>query len=186
MIAIIILAVVVILVFFCISLYNRLIRMRNNRENAFANIDVQLKQRHDLVPQLVECVKGYATHEKETFQKVTELRNQAVNAQGIDNKIAAENALTSALSGLKVTLEAYPELKANQNFLQLQGEVSDIENKLAATRRYFNSATREYNNATETFPANIIAGMFNFKRGTMFEIPDTERAELDKAPDIKF
>jgi LemA protein len=160
--------------------------MRNARENAFGNIDVQLKQRHDLVPQLVECVKGYAAHEKETFQRVTELRNQAVAAQGMENKIAAENALSSALSGLKVTLENYPELKANQNFLQLQGEISDIENKLAATRRFFNSATKEFNNAVETFPANIVAGMFHFTRGAMFEIPQEERAAYDKAPDFKF
>jgi LemA protein len=183
---IIIVALVVVIILYCIGLYNRLVRMRNNRENAFGNIDVQLKQRHDLVPQLVECVKGYAAHEKETFQRVTELRNQAVNAQGMENKIAAENALSTALSGLKVTLEAYPELKANQNFLQLQGEISDIENKLAATRRFFNSATKEYNNAAETFPANIVAGMFHFQRGGMFEIPQEDRATYDKAPDIKF
>jgi LemA protein len=186
MTGIIILAIVVILVFWLVALYNRLVRMRNNRENAFGNIDVQLKQRHDLVPQLVECVKGYAAHEKETFEHVTELRNQAVAAQGIDNKIAAENALSSALSGLKVTLENYPELKANQNFLQLQGEISDIENKLAATRRFFNSATKEYNNAVETFPANIVAGMFHFVRGAMFEIPQEQREAYDKAPDFKF
>jgi LemA protein len=186
MTGLIVLVVVAILVIYCISLYNRLVRMRNNRENAFANIDVQLKQRHDLVPQLVECVKGYAAHEKETFQKVTELRNQAVAAQGLENKIAAENALTSALSGLKVTLENYPELKANQNFLQLQGEISDIENKLAATRRFFNSATKEYNNAVETFPANIVSGMFHFQRGTMFEVPQEQREEYDKAPEFKF
>jgi LemA protein len=186
MTTIIIIAVVVILAIACISIYNNLVRMRNNRENAFSNIDVQLKQRHDLVPQLVATVKGYATHERETLERVIQLRNQAVSAVGIDDKIKAENALSGALAGLKVTLEAYPELKANQNFLQLQTEVSDIENKLAASRRYFNSATKEYNNACETFPANILAGMMGFHRETMFEVSQTERAILDKAPEINF
>ena len=117
MTAIIILVVVIILIIWAISLYNRLVKLRNNRENAFADIDVQLKQRHDLVPQLVETVKGYAAHEKETFEKVVAARNNAVSAKSIDDKIVAENALSSALAGLKVTLEAYPELKANQNFM---------------------------------------------------------------------
>ena len=128
MTGIIILGVVVLLVLWFISIYNNLVRLRNNRENAFANIDVQLKQRYDLVPQLVSTVKGYASHEKEVFMRVTEARSAAVNAQSIDDKIKADNLLTSALQGLKVTLEAYPELKANQNFLQLQTEISDIEN----------------------------------------------------------
>lgn len=145
--------VVIVLVVWLISVYNNLVRMRNNRENAFANIDVQLKQRFDLIPQLVASVKGYATHEKEVFLQVTQARTATANAQSIDDKIKADNLLTSALQGLKVTLEAYPELKANQNFLQLQSEISDIENKLAAARRFFNSATREYNNAVETFLA---------------------------------
>jgi len=183
---IIIIAVVVLLVLWCISLYNNLVRMRNNRENAFANIDVQLKQRHDLIPQLVSTVKGYATHERELLQKVTEARSAAMSATSINDKIQAENALTSALSGLKVQLEAYPDLKANQNFLQLQGEISDIENKLAATRRFFNSATREFNNAVQVFPSSIIAGMFHFHTEPMFEVPKEERAAYDKAPEIKF
>ena len=113
-------------------------------------------------------------------------RNGALSAQGIDAKIAAENSLTSALAGLKVTLEAYPDLKANANFMQLQGEIADVENKLAAVRRYFNSATKEYNNAIETFPANVLAGMFGFRREPMFEVAAGDRASLDKAPDIKF
>ncbi len=168
------------------GIYNRIVRLRNNRENAFADIDVQLKQRHDLIPQLVATVKGYAAHEKETLDRVIQARNGAVSARTIDDKIAAENALTSALAGLKVTLEAYPDLKANTNFLQLQGEIADVENKLAAVRRYFNSATREYNNAIETFPANVLAGMFGFRREPMFEVAAGERASLDKAPEIKF
>ena len=168
------------------GIYNRIVRLRNNRENAFADIDVQLKQRHDLIPQLVAAVKGYAAHEKETLDRVIQARNGAVSARTIDDKIAAENTLTSALAGLKVTLEAYPDLKANTNFLQLQGEIADVENKLAAVRRYFNSATREYNNAIETFPANVLAGMYGFRREPMFEVAAGERASLDKAPEIKF
>lgn len=186
MIAIIVSAVVLLLVFVVAGIYNRIVRLRNNRENAFADIDVQLKQRHDLIPQLVSTVKGYAAHEKETLDRVVQARNGAVGARTIDDKIAAENILSSALSGLKVTLEAYPDLKANTNFLQLQDEISDVENKLAAVRRYFNSATREYNNAIETFPANVLAGMFGFRREQMFEVAASDRASLDKAPEIKF
>ncbi|MDO4160106.1 MAG: LemA family protein [Prevotellaceae bacterium] len=185
-VGIIILVVVVLLAIWCVSLYNNLVKLRNNRENAFANIDVQLKQRHDLVPQLVSTVKGYATHEREVLQKVTEARSAAMGATTINEKVNAENALSSALAGLKVSLEAYPELKANQNFLQLQNEISDIENKLAAVRRFFNSATRELNNAVETFPSNIFAKMFGFKKEPMFEVPQAERATYDKAPEIKF
>lgn len=186
MIAIIVSAVVLLLILIGAGIYNRIVRLRNNRENAFADIDVQLKQRHDLIPQLVATVKGYAAHEKETLDRVIQARNGAVSARTIDDKIAAENTLTSALAGLKVTLEAYPDLKANTNFLQLQGEIADVENKLAAVRRYFNSATREYNNAIETFPANVMAGMFGFRREPMFEVAAGERASLDKAPEIKF
>ena len=184
--SIIIILVAVLLVLWVVTSYNSLVRLRNNRENAFANIDVQLKQRHDLIPQLVATVKGYATHEREVLQRVTEARTAAMSALGINEKIAAENALSSALAGLKVSLEAYPELKANQNFLQLQTEIADVENKLAAVRRFFNSATRELNNAVETFPSNILAGMFGFTRQPMFEIPQESRAQLDKAPDIQF
>lgn len=183
---IIILIVVVVLVLWGVSLYNNLVKLRNNRENAFANIDVQLKQRHDLVPQLVATVKGYATHEKETFQRVTEARAAAMGATTINDKIKAENALSGALAGLKVSLEAYPELKANQNFLQLQQEVADLENKLASVRRFFNSATKELNNAVQTFPSNIFAKMFGFQKEPMFEVPQEERAALDKAPVISF
>ncbi len=178
--------IVLLLIFWVIGIYNNLVRMRNNRENAFANIDVQLKQRHDLVPQLVATVKGYATHEKTLLESVTAARSAAVNATGINDKIAAENQLSAALSGLRVNLEAYPDLKANQNFLQLQGEISDLENKLAATRRFFNSATKELNNAVQTFPANLLAGMFGFHKEPLFEVNAQERATLDKAPEINF
>ena len=181
----IVLGVILLLVLILISLYNKLVKLRNHRENAFADIDVQLKQRHDLIPQLVESVKGYAAHEKETLDRVVAARSGAMNARTIDDKIVAENALTSALAGLKVQLEAYPDLKANQNFLQLQEEISDVENKLAAVRRYFNSATRELNNAVQTFPSNIVAGMFGFRKEIMFDLGDN-RAALEEAPKIKF
>ena len=181
----VILGVLVILLFWAIGKYNLFVKLRNNRENAFADIDVQLKQRHDLIPQLVATVKGYAAHEKETLEMVVNARNGAVNAKSIDEKIVAENALSSALAGLKVTVERYPDLKANTNFLHLQEEVSDIENKLSAVRRFFNSATKELNTAIEMFPANIIAGMFGFKKEMMFDL-GSERKSLEKAPEISF
>ena len=185
-IGIIILVIVVLIALWAVGIYNNLVKLRNNRENAFANIDVQLKQRHDLIPQLVATVKGYADHEKEVLTRVTEARSAAMNATSINDKIQAENALTSALAGLKVSLEAYPDPKANQNFLQLQNEISDIENKLAAVRRFFNSATKELNNAVQTFPSNLLAGIFGFKKEPMFEVPQSERADIEKAPEIKF
>ena len=183
---IIVIVVVVLIALYLISLYNRMVKLRNNRENAFANIDVQLKQRHDLIPQLVATVKGYAQHEKQLLEEVTRARTAAMGATTIDDKIQAEGQLTAALNGLKVAVEAYPDLKANQNFMQLQGEISDIENKLAAVRRFFNSATKELNNAVETFPGNIFASMFGFKREMMFEVGETERVQLEKAPEISF
>lgn len=185
-VGIIILIIVVLLVVWVICLYNNLIKLRNNRENAFANIDVQLKQRHDLIPQLVATVKGYATHEREVLEHVTEARAAAMSATTIDDKINAENQLTQALAGLRVSLEAYPDLKANQNFLQLQDEIADVENKLSAVRRFFNSTTRELNNAVETFPSLIVARMCGFGKEPMFEIPKEERNSYDKAPDINF
>jgi len=173
------------LVFYFIALFNRLVKLGNHRENAFADIDVQLKQRYDLIPQLVETVKGYAKHEKETLARVIELRNQAVAATSIDGKIAAENQLSGLMEGLKVTLEAYPDLKANKNFLQLQEEMSDIENKLASVRRFFNSATKEYNNAIQTFPSNIVARMFGLSKAPMFDL-GADRVTLDAAPKVSF
>lgn len=181
-----ILVIVLLLVIWAVSIYNNLVKLRNNRENAFANIDVQLKQRYDLIPQLVSTVKGYATHEREVLERVTAARSAAMGATTVNEKVQADNMMTSALAGLKVSLEAYPELKANQNFLQLQGEISDVENKLAATRRFFNSATKELNNGVQTFPAVLFAGMFGFHREPMFEVPAAERANYDKAPEVKF
>ena len=181
----IVIVVIAIVGIWLVSLYNRLVKLRNNRENAFADIDVQLKQRHDLVPQLVATVKGYAAHEKETLDRVVSARNGAMAAQTIDDKIKAENLLSAALNGLKVTVEAYPDLKANQNFMHLQEEIADLENKLAAVRRYFNSATRELNNAVETFPSNLVAGMFGFKKEIMFDLGE-QRTSLEEAPKISF
>jgi LemA protein len=183
---IIIIAAVVMITLMLISLYNRLVRLRNNREQAFSDIDVQLKQRHDLIPQLVEAVKGYMKHEKEVLTRVTDARSNAIQATGINEKIAAENQLSQALQGLQISVEAYPDLKANQNFINLQEEISDVENKLAASRRFFNSATKEFNNSVEVIPSNIVAGMFGFKREQMFDLGVEQRENLDKAPEIKF
>jgi LemA protein len=182
----IVIGVILLIVIWVISLYNGLVRLRNRRQNAFADIDVQLRQRHDLVPQLVETVKGYAAHEKELLLKVTEARSAAMAATTIDDKIKAEQQLTAALAGLKVQVEAYPDLKANQNFLQLQEELSDIENKLAAARRFFNAATTEYNNAVESFPGNLIARNFGFKREIMFDLGADTRKTMEEPPKIQF
>jgi len=179
------LAIIVIAVLMVVSLYNRLVRLRNNREQAFADVDVQLKQRHDLIPQLVDSVKGYMGHERGVLTDITEARTNAMKATTINEKIEAENKLSTALEGLKVSVEAYPDLKASQNFLDLQNEISDVENKIAAARRFFNSATKELNVATELFPSNLIATLFNFKREPMFEL-GAQRAEAEQPPKIQF
>ena len=179
------LAIIVLVVLMIVSLYNRLVRLRNNREQAFADVDVQLKQRHDLIPQLVDSVKGYMGHERGVLTDITEARSNAMKATTINEKIAAENKLSTALEGLKVSVEAYPDLKASQNFMELQNEISDIENKIAAARRFFNSATKELNVATELFPSNLIATLFNFKREPMFELGD-QRAAAEEPPKIQF
>jgi LemA protein len=183
---IVIIALIALLVFWLIGLYNRLVRYKNNRENAFADIDVQLRQRNDLIPQLVSTVKGYATHEKDLLESVTHARAAVMNAGSINDKIQADTRLTQALQGLRVSVEAYPDLKANTNFLQLQEEISDIENKLAAARRYFNGATRELNNAVETFPANLIAKNFGFSRQPMYELSAEQRSTMETPPQINF
>jgi LemA protein len=182
----IVILVIAVIVIWIIAIYNTLVRLRMNRENAFADIDVQLKQRHDLIPQLVGAVKGYMQHESGTFEKITQLRQKAINASSINEKIAAEQELSSALSGLTIQVEAYPDLKASANFMQLQQELGDIENKLAAVRRYFNSATKELNIAIQKFPNVLFAGMFGFKEEPMFDLGVTQRQELDKAPEVKF
>ena len=182
----IVVGVLVLIVIWVISLYNGLVRLRNRRQNAFADIDVQLRQRHDLVPQLVDTVKGYATHERELLTKITEARSAAISATTIDDKIKAEQTLGTALQGLKVSVEAYPDLKANQNFLQLQEELSDIENKLAAARRFFNGATTVYNISVESFPGNMIARNFGFKREILYDLGEDTRKQMEEPPKIQF
>lgn len=181
----VILALVVILILWMISLYNRLVRLRNNRENAFADIDVQLRMRHDLIPQLVEAVRGYMKHESSVLQNVTDARANAIKAATIDDKIQAEQQLSTALRGLNVAVEAYPDLKASTNFMQLQQEIADVENKLAAARRFFNSATKELNVAVEVFPSNLVANMYGFKKEMMFDLGE-DRKEMETPPEIKF
>ena len=182
----IIVGILILIAFWTMGLYNNLVKLRNRRQNAFADIDVQLRQRHDLVPQLVETVKGYASHEKELLLKVTEARSAAISAKSINEKIATEQQLSAALQGLKVQVEAYPDLKANQNFLHLQEELSDIENKLAAVRRFFNGATTEYNNAVESFPGNLIARNFGFQREVFFDLGQDTRKQMEEPPKIQF
>ena len=182
----IVVIVAAVLIIWIIAIYNALVRLRENRENAFADIDVQLKQRHDLVPQLLGAVKGYMEHERGTLESVTNGREKAIAATGVNEKIAAEKELTSALSGLNLQVEAYPDLTANENFMQLQNELSDIENKLAAVRRFFNSSTKELNVSVQKFPNVIFAGMFGFKQEPMFDLGDSQRQVMDKAPEVKF
>jgi LemA protein len=179
------LIVIAVVVIWVIAIYNALVRLKNNRENAFADIDVQLKQRHDLVPQLIGSVKGYMEHEAGTLSAITEARNKAMGASSINDKIAAEQQLSSALSGFSIQVEAYPDLKASSNFMQLQTELSDIENKLAAVRRFFNSATKELNIAVQKFPNVLFASMFGFKEEEMFDLGEN-RASHEKAPEVKF
>jgi len=178
--------IVVILIIWYVMANNKLVALENNRDNAFADIDVQLKQRHDLIPQLIGAVKGYMDHESEVLTRVTAARTGAMNAQGINDKVGAEIELGAAMSAFNIQVEAYPDLKASQNFMQLQNEVSDIENKLAAVRRFFNSATKELNTAIESIPSNIVAGMKKMTTQPMFDLGREQRVVMDKAPEIKF
>jgi LemA protein len=181
----IILGVAVVFVIWAISIYNGLVAMRQRTNQAFADIDVQLKQRHDLIPNLVETVKGYATHERGTLEAVIAARNTAIAAPGVEQKVAAENMLTGALGKLFALSEAYPDLKANANFQQLQSDLSDIENKLAASRRFFNNAVQEYNTGIQQFPAALFAGMFGFTQRPFFDVGG-DRVQLEQAPTVKF
>ncbi|HUY67837.1 MAG TPA: LemA family protein [Alphaproteobacteria bacterium] len=183
---VIVLIVLGLIVFFMIVGYNRLVALRQAWKNAFADIDVQLKQRHDLVPNLVATVKGYAAHESGVFEKVTEARAQAMRAATPAEKGAAEGALSGALMNLMAVAENYPDLKANQNFLQLQGELEDLENKIAAARRFFNNAVAEYNAAIQQFPAVFYAHMFGFGPAEMFALDAAEKAEASEAPKVSF
>jgi LemA protein len=181
----IVLGVIVVLVLWIIMIYNQLVAMRQRVGQAFADVDVQLKQRHDLIPNLVETVKGYAAHERGTLEEVVKARNAAMTAQGPAQQAAAENMLSGALRQLFALSEAYPDLKANQNFQQLQSELSDVENKIAASRRFFNNAVQEYNTGIQQFPAALFAAMLGFSQRTFFDVGE-ERAVVEKAPQVKF
>ena len=172
---IVLIAVVVLLVIFLIATYNRLVKLRNRVEAGWAQIDVQLKRRHDLIPNLVETVKGYAAHERETLEAVIAARQTAVAAEGVENKAQAENMLTGALRQLFALSEAYPDLKANQNFLQLQEELTGTESRIAFSRQFYNEQVLAYDNALEQFPSNLVAGMFNFEPKPYFEAEEIAR-----------
>lgn len=189
MIALIIIVVIVAIVgFMVMGGYNRLVALNQSADQAFADIDVQLKQRNDLIPNLVETVKGYASHEAGTLAAVTQARAAAAGARTIDEKVQADNMLTGALGKLFAVAEAYPDLKANTNFLELQRELSDIENKLAAARRFFNNAVAEFNAVRAQFPTVLFAGMFGFgSNRTFFEVDAADRAAMTAAPpSVKF
>ena len=180
---IIVLAIVAIVVFYGIAVYNKLVRFKTLVEEAWSGINVQLKKRHDLIPNLMETVKGYATHERETFESVTRARTSAIQAQDVKAQEVAENQLSGALMRLMAISERYPELKANQNFMQLQEQLGIIETDIEKSRRYYNGAVRQKNIAIDTFPSNMVANMFNFSKSPFFEL----ESEAEKAvPQIKF
>ncbi len=180
---IVIIVIAAIVVITLISMYNSLVRLRNQVKNAWSQIDVQLKRRYDLIPNLIETVKGYMKHEKETLENVTRMRSQAMEASGVADKARAESRLSSALGQFRVTVENYPDLKANQNFLALQEELTSTENKISFARQNYNDQVLFFNNKTEMFPTNIIAGMFGFKKQDFFEIEDSSER---KAPKVSF
>lgn len=173
---------VVAVALFVVAIYNRLVVLRNRVDNAWSQIDVQLKRRYDLIPNLVETVKGYASHEKETLERVIQARNMAMSAQGVEQQGQAENMLTGALKSLFALAEAYPDLKANQSFLDLQDKLTDAENKIAYARQFYNDSVMSLNTAVETFPNNLIAGMFNFKQRQYFEAEEA----ASQAPKVSF
>ncbi len=177
---IIVAAIVVLLVFFVIAIYNSLIRLRNQVDNAWSQIDVQLKRRHDLIPNLVETAKGYMKHERETFEAITQARSQAMGARTVGEAAKAEGALGEALSKFMLVVENYPDLKANQNFLALQEELTSTENKISFARQSYNDQTMFFNNKIQMFPSNVIANMFNFTRRDFFEIEDKTEREVPK------
>lgn len=184
MVTIIVIAVIVIILIAFITMYNNLVTLKNRVKNAWAQIDVQLTRRHDLIPNLVETVKGYATHERSTLEGVIAARNAAMSATTTADQIAAENALTGALRQLFALAESYPDLKANTNFVELQRELTETENKLSYARQSYNDCVMAFDNALEQFPSNIIANMFsaNFPKAEMYDAP----AESEAAPQVKF
>src|SRR5437588_5089243 len=181
----IVIGALVVLVVFALGAYNRLVALSQRVGQAFADIDVQLKQRHDLIPNLLETVKGYAAHERGTLDEVVRARNAAMAAQGPGQVAAAENQLSGALGRLIALSEAYPDLKANANFQQLQSELADLENKLAASRRFFNNAVQEYNTGIQQFPAALLAGPFGFTPKEFFDL-GSERQVVSEVPQVKF
>lgn len=181
LLVIIVLAVMILL--YGVRIYNRLVKLRTLVEEAWSGINIQLKKRHDLIPNLVETVKGYATHESDTFEKVIKARSLAMGATDLKSLEAAENNLNSALMRLLAVVERYPELKANENFLRLQSELSVIESDIEKSRRYYNGAVRELNVLIDTFPSNIVANMFHFTKSSFFEL---ENEEERHAPQVKF
>ena len=174
----IILAVVILVILWLIGVYNGLIKLRNRTDEAWSDIDVQLKRRYDLIPNLVETVKGYATHEKELFENVTKARSQAMQAEGVGEKGKAENMLTGALKSLFAVSENYPDLKASDNFAKLQDELTDTENKIQAARRFYNGNVRDFNTKTQVFANNMVAGMLSFKPFEFFEIEEAQKENV--------
>lgn len=176
----IILAVIALLVVIVISIFNRLVSLKNRSDEAWSDIDVQLKRRHDLIPNLVETVKGYAKHEKELFEKVTKARTEAISSKSMVDKAKAENQITAALKSVFAVAENYPNLKANENFVELQREITDTEDKIQAARRFYNGNVRDLDIAIESFPSNIIAGMFHYQKKELFELDDVaERQNVE-------
>jgi LemA protein len=182
----VILGLIVVAALWIMMIYNGLVSLRQRVNQAFADIDVQMKQRHDLIPNLVETVKGYAGHERGTLEAVVQARNSAISAQGPAAQAAAENQLSGALRQLFALSEAYPDLKANTNFQQLQSELSDIENKLAASRRFYNNTVSEYNAGIQRAPAALFASALGFHEKQFFDVGVEERKALDQAPQVKF
>lgn len=179
-ILIVLFVVFIFLVMAFIGMYNALVQLRNRVKNAWSQIDVQLKRRHDLIPNLVETAKGYMTHEKETFTKITEARSKAVGANSVKDKSQAESGLSGALSNFMLVVENYPDLKANQNFLALQEELTSTENKISFARQSYNDSVLFFNNKIQMFPSNIIASMFNFTESDFFELEDVKEREVPK------
>jgi LemA protein len=180
---IVIVVVVVVLAGILVALYNRLVRLRNRCENAWAQVDVQLRRRYDLIPNLVEAVKGYAAHERGTFEEVTKARTAAQQAQGVQEQAQAENLLTQAIGRLFAVAEAYPELRATENFQQLQAQLAETEQKIAISRQVYNDAVLTYDNALETVPTNFVAGIFSFEPREYFEVEEPAARE---APRVQF
>lgn len=172
--------ILVVVILIVAGLYNKLVRNKQRVNEAFADTDVQLKRRHDLIPNLVNTVQGYSIHEKELFENVTKARTQAMSAQGPQEQSQAENMLSETLKSLFAVAENYPDLKANENFAKLQDELSDTENKIQAARRFYNGQVRDYNTAQQTFPANVIVKMFNFRTADYFEIELESEREVPK------